>query len=71
MVKETKMTEKKKRSIEVEAATVEDAIIKALKTLHAQKEDVTIKVLKEEKKGLFGMTGASPAKIRVTTKLPL
>jgi len=54
--------------IEVEAITVEEAIRKALKALHAKKREVTIEVLKEEHKGLFGMEGAEKAKIRVTLK---
>jgi len=54
------------QKIEVEAPTVEDSIKKALNILHAQKKEVSIKVLKEEHKGLFGMEGAEPAKIRAT-----
>jgi spoIIIJ-associated protein len=57
------------REIEVEAATIEEAIRKALKTLQASKDQVTIKVLKEEHKGLFGMEGAELAKIKVMLKL--
>lgn len=60
------MTEK--QTIEIEAATREEAIKKALKELHATKRDVTIEVLKEEHKGLFGLEGAKLAKIRVTLK---
>ncbi|MFH1552904.1 MAG: Jag N-terminal domain-containing protein [Candidatus Omnitrophota bacterium] len=56
------------KTIEVEDITVEKAIQKALKTLHAKKQEVTIRVLKEEQKGLFGMEGAEPAKIKVTLK---
>ena len=55
-------------TIEVEGITVEDAIKKALKHLHATKKEVTIKVLKEEHKGLFGMEGAERAKIKATLK---
>ena len=61
------MTEKH-TTIEVEAISVPEAIKKALKKLHAHKKDVTIKVLKEEHKGLFGMEGAELAKIRATLK---
>jgi spoIIIJ-associated protein len=53
-------------TIEVEAKTVKEAINSALKKLHATEEEVTIKVLKEEQKGLFGMQGAETAKVRVT-----
>lgn len=56
------------KTIEVEAVTVEAAIRKALKSLGARKKDVMIEVLNEEHKGLFGMEGADPAKIRVTLK---
>ncbi|MGB2601005.1 MAG: Jag N-terminal domain-containing protein [Candidatus Omnitrophota bacterium] len=64
------MTNKKEEvtTIEVEAVTIEEAIRKALKTLHANKQQVKIEVLKEERKGLFGMEGAELAKIRVTVK---
>jgi len=59
---------KKTGSVEIEAITVEEAFKKALKELHATKEEVTIQVLKEEQKGLFGMQGAETAKIRVSLK---
>ncbi|MFH1552704.1 MAG: Jag N-terminal domain-containing protein [Candidatus Omnitrophota bacterium] len=57
-------------SIEIEDITVAKAIQKALKTLHAKKQEVNIEVLKEEHKGLFGMGGADLAKIRATLKQP-
>lgn len=53
-------------SIEVEGKTVEEAIKKALKELNLPRNKVRIEVLSEEKKGLFGMPGAKPAKVRVT-----
>lgn len=53
-------------SIEVEGKSVEEAIKKALKELKIPRGKVKIEVLSEEKKGLFGMPGAKPAKIRVT-----
>jgi predicted RNA-binding protein Jag len=59
---------KKTGYVEVEDITVQEAIKKALKQLNATKEDVLIKVLKEEQKGLFGMQGAEKAKIRATLK---
>lgn len=64
------MKPKEVRTIEVEDITIEDAIRKALQILHAKKSEVSIKVLKEEHKGLFGMKGADIAKIRVTLKHP-
>lgn len=51
--------------IEVEGKTIEEAIRKALDMLQLPKDMVTIEVLSEEAKGLFGMPGAKPAKIRV------
>jgi len=54
------------QSIEVEGKTTEEAIKKALKELKLPRNKVKIEVLSEEAKGLFGMPGAKPAKIRVT-----
>lgn len=56
----------RKTSIEVEGGTVEEAVKKALKVLNLPRNKVRIKVLSEEEKGLFGMPGAKPAKVRVT-----
>jgi len=55
-----------KFSIEVEANTVEEAIRKALKQLKLPRSKVKIEVLSDEEKGLFGMPGAKPAKVRVS-----
>lgn len=55
-------------SIEVEGKTVEDAVKKALKELKLPRSKVQIEVLSEEEKGLFGMPGAKPAKVRVSLK---
>lgn len=55
-----------KMSLEIEGRTVEEAIKKALKDLKLPRDKLKIEVLCEEKKGLFGMSGAKPAKIRVT-----
>ena len=56
------------KSIEVEGSTVEEAIKRALELLNVAREEVSIKVVCEEKKGLFGMEGAKPAKIKVSLK---
>jgi spoIIIJ-associated protein len=53
-------------SIEVEGKTVEEAIKKALEQLRAKRSEVQIKIVSEETRGLFGMAGAKPAKIRAT-----
>ena len=57
---------KKSFSIEIEANTIEEAVKKALKEMHVEKDQVSIEVLREEEKGLFGQPGAKLAKIRVT-----
>ncbi len=56
----------KKLSVEIEGATVEEAIKKALQELKLPRNRVKIEVLAEEEKGLFGMSGAKPAKVRVS-----
>ncbi|MDP2905687.1 MAG: Jag N-terminal domain-containing protein [Candidatus Omnitrophota bacterium] len=55
-----------KTSIEVEGRDEEEAIKKALKILKLPRSKVKIEVVSEEEKGLFGMPGAKPAKVRVT-----
>ena len=62
------MKNKTLTNIEVEGSNVEDAIGKALKKLGVHRDRVDIKVLCEETKGLFGMEGAKPAKIKVSLK---
>ena len=57
-------------SIEVEGKTVEEAVKKALRELKVPRDKVKIEVLSDEEKGLFGMPGAKPAKIRVSTIKP-
>jgi len=54
-------------SVEIEGKTIEEAIKKALTQLKLPRDKVKIEVLSEEKKGLFGMPGAKPAKVRVST----
>ena len=53
-------------SIEIEGRTVEEAVKKALQELKLPRHKVKIEVLCEEQKGLFGMSGAKPAKVRVS-----
>ena len=62
------MEEKKITSIEVEGTSVDDAIDRALDFLKVTRDEISVKVVCEEKKGLFGMEGAKPAKIKVTLK---
>ncbi len=57
---------KRLKFLEIEGNTVEEAIEKALAELKLSRKNVKIQVLAEEKKGLFGMPGAKPAKVRVS-----
>ncbi|MDD5465609.1 MAG: Jag N-terminal domain-containing protein [Candidatus Omnitrophica bacterium] len=57
---------KKAKYVESEGKTMEEAIEKALKALKLPRSQVKIESLSEEKKGLFGMPGAKPAKVRVS-----
>jgi len=56
------------KSIEAEGSTVEEAIKKATEMLGVSRDEISVKVVCEEKRGLFGMEGEKPAKIRVTLK---
>lgn len=60
----------RRASIEVEGKTVGEAIEKALSSLKLKRNQVKIKVLCEEEKGLFGMPGAKPAKVKVSILNP-
>ena len=62
------MDNKLSKSIEVEGNTVEDAIKKAMNMLKVSRKEIIVKIVCEEKKGLFGMKGAKPAKIKVSLK---
>ncbi|MBP9853888.1 MAG: Jag N-terminal domain-containing protein [Candidatus Omnitrophica bacterium] len=53
---------------EFEGDTVDEAIKNALRELSIAREEIIIKVVSEEKKGLFGLSGGSPAKISVKSK---
>ena len=55
-------------SIEVEGRTSQEAIQVALKKLGVSRNRVKVEVLTEENKGLFGMNGSKPARVRVTLK---
>ena len=57
-----------KKQIEIEGNTVEDAINKAVEQLGVPRDEIKVRVVCEEKKGLFGMKGEKPAKIIVTLK---
>ncbi len=51
--------------IDTTGKTVDEAIAKALAQLGLERDDVSVEVLEQAKRGFFGI-GASPAKVRVT-----
>ncbi len=63
-----KISKNTPKSIEVDGSTVEEAIQKALLELQVSRDNISVKVVSEEKKGLFGMEGEKPAKIIVSLK---
>lgn len=58
----------KVREIESTAATIEEAIAKGLADLGLMREEVEIKVLDEGESGLFGLSGAKPARVLIQEK---
>lgn len=54
--------------IEMTGRTVEDAVEAALRELNAKREFVDIEVLENGSRGILGLIGAKPAKVRVTLK---
>lgn len=55
--------------IERSGKTVEEAVATALAELGLTEEQVTVEVLEESSKGLFGFIGTKSAKVRVTEKV--
>ena len=56
------------RTYEATGKTYEEALQKGLSALNATISDVTIDVLEEGSKGLFGLFGSRPYKVRLTVK---
>lgn len=56
------------KDFEVSARTIEEAISQGLEHLGVSISDVTVDVLEEGSKGLFGLFGSRPAKVRLTLK---
>lgn len=56
------------RSIEKESKTVGEAIAEGLAELSAARDAVDVAVLDEGSKGLFGLFGGKPARVRLTLK---
>ena len=58
----------KSEASEFEGNTLDEAIKQAVLKLGVPKSKLDIKIVCEEKRGLFGMRGAKYAKIKVTVK---
>ncbi len=56
------------KSIESSAKTIEDAIRQGLEKLNVSFGDVSIDIIQEGTKGLFGFVGGKEAKVRLTVK---
>ena len=56
------------KKLEFYGKNIEEAIEVGLKELNCSKEDIELKVLDEGTKGLFGLMGAKPARVRLTIK---
>jgi len=54
------------KSIDIKEKTVDDAINKALEQLQVSRDQVSVEILEEGSRGLFGFVGSKPAKIRVS-----
>ncbi|MFZ5900641.1 MAG: Jag N-terminal domain-containing protein, partial [Bacillota bacterium] len=57
-----------RKSLESSGKSVEEAVENALRELSVNREDVEVEVLEESVKGLFGILGTRPARVRVTVK---
>jgi spoIIIJ-associated protein len=56
------------RSVEAKGRTIDEAISNALSVLKVSRERVSIEVLEEPSRGIFGVLGAREGKIRATIK---
>lgn len=54
------------KAIEVQGKTIDDAIEKALEELQVTRDQVSVQILEEGSRGLLGLLGTRPAKIKVT-----
>jgi spoIIIJ-associated protein len=57
------------RSVETEAATIDDAIAKALELLHVERDRVDVEILDNSSRGLLGF--GTRSRIRATIRTPL
>ena len=53
------------RTLEQQGKSVDDAITKALEELNVSRDQISVEILEEGSRGLFGLMGTRPAKIRV------
>ncbi|MFH1360752.1 MAG: Jag N-terminal domain-containing protein [Candidatus Omnitrophota bacterium] len=60
------MAKQRQTRVESEGSTVEEAIQKGLSVLKTTRDKVSVKVVCEEQKGLFGMEGAKQAKVIIS-----
>jgi len=58
----------KSEASDFEGNTLDEAINKAVLKFGVPQSKLDIKIVREEKRGLFGMRGAKTAKIKVTIK---
>ena len=57
------------RDVEIEACTLSDAVRAFSSRIRRLEEgSIEIKAMREEQKGLFGMNGTKPAKIKISFK---
>ena len=56
------------KSIESSAKTMEEAVTQGLEKLGVSLGDVSIDILDEGSKGLFGLIGGKPARVLLTVK---
>lgn len=54
--------------VEKTGKTVDEAISLALRELNASREEVDVDILEEASKGIFGLIGVKPARVKVTLK---
>ncbi len=62
------LKDKNNLEYEFDGKTVAEAVKKAVSFFKTEKKNLRIKVVSEEQMGLFGMGGAKPARIVVTSK---
>jgi len=62
------MNKESSKFIEIEGKTTQEAIKLALAKIGVSRDKVMVKILSEGERGLYGMSGSKPAKVRVTLK---